>query len=166
MSLLGETKVIIKGKRRQPTPVKTSELDRDMFVLSFDFAKQEAVFVKLKTVNIVRERTCGVKIKTVKGDVKLSGDNQVMTQRGWLSAGDVNVNDTLYTFVDMLSGQFLKTISPERDKQIIEKYCRCVEPVGVLEVKETTEEESCGLEMANNNNNLGCFFTDMILVSK
>ena len=163
MGLLScDSRVLTKGKWKRVTASKFYELKDAVDVISFDFGKQEAFYTRAKKIQVLKDVVV-VRIKTSKGDMKATPDKKIMTQRGWVEARDININDTLYTFVDFCSGQFSKTTYPKREQQIIERYARCVEPVFVLENKEEEKKEDVfDIEVLDHL----CFFTDMVLMSQ
>jgi hypothetical protein len=65
-------------------------------VVGYDFKKKEPVVTNAQNLGKTRQNAKIVKIKTAKGDIRLTPDHEVMTQRGWVKAGELNKGDKVY----------------------------------------------------------------------
>jgi ribonucleoside-diphosphate reductase alpha chain len=70
--------------------------DPELIVVAYDFERKEIVEAKAKNLGITRSQAEIVKVKTKNGEIKLTPDHEVMTNRGWVKAKDLNAGDKVY----------------------------------------------------------------------
>jgi len=95
--LSGDTYVYIVEKDDSIKKVKIKDVvEKDIRVITYDFNKQEIALVKAKNLGITRSNSKVIKVKTSKGSVSLTPDHEIMTNRGWIQAKDLQKGDKVY----------------------------------------------------------------------
>lgn len=86
--------------------------DRKLRIMSYDFENKQTIVTSAINLGKTRENAKVIKVKTPKGDIRLTPDHKVMTQRGWVKAGELVKGDKIYR----LKGQTNETGNKQTDR--------------------------------------------------
>jgi len=169
--LSGDTLVYVVENNDSIKKIKIKDIkDENVNIVSYDFQKQKVIIVNAKNLGITRSNTKIIKIKTTKGEIKLTPDHEIMTNRGWIQAKDLQSGDKVYKIKKLNNKSFLtsevnnKLIYPSRKEQIllIEKDNKELEEIEILSVDKVEDlEDVYDFNVPKHH----CFFTDELLVS-
>jgi len=160
--LTGDTKVYVvedgKVKLRRIDSVR----DKNVNAISYDFEHKKVVVAKANNLGKTRQNAKVVKVRTAKGEIKLTPDHQVMTNRGWIRASELKKGDKVYRLKDFVLANNANNANkyPIREEQIC-AYSDEIEEVEVLDVEIVNDEDVYDWNIPRHH----CFFTEEMLVS-
>lgn len=94
--LTGDTKVYVKEGNSISLKRIDSIEEGDAKVMTYDFEKRTVTASRATFLGKTRQNTKVVKLKTAKGEIRLTPDHEVMTNRGWIRASDIQKGDKVY----------------------------------------------------------------------
>jgi hypothetical protein len=94
--LTADMRVAVVGRDKKLYWIKIGEIkDKDVDVVTYDFEKQKIDVARAKNLGMTRSNSDVISVKTKSGELKLTPDHEVMTQRGWVKAGNLKPGDKI-----------------------------------------------------------------------
>lgn len=162
--VVGSTNVYVKEGKKTVLKRVDRIKEGSAKILSYDFEKRKPVFAKATFLGKTRQNAKVVKLKTAKGEIRLTPDHEVMTSRGWIKAADIQKGDKIYRVkvIGGVSGEFGDSQTyPGRTSQVVVPDGN-VEEIEVLGMEECEEgEDVYDFSVPKHH----AFFTEEALVS-
>jgi ribonucleoside-diphosphate reductase alpha chain len=94
--LTGDTLVyIVENEEIKKIPISDIS-NADVKVIAYDFSSHKVIEVPAKNLGVTRSRAQTIKVKTKNGEIRLTPDHEIMTNRGWIKAKDLKQGDKVY----------------------------------------------------------------------
>ena len=95
--LSGDTLVCVVEDDESISRVKIKDIkSKTVKVVAYDFKEQKIVFVDAKNLGVTRSNAKVIKVKTANGEITLTPDHEIMTNKGWIKAKDLKSGDKVY----------------------------------------------------------------------
>lgn len=94
--VVGSTRVYIKERGMVVLKRIDQVKEGKATVLSYDFERRMPYLTKATFLGKTRDGAKVVKLRTARGEIRMTPDHEVMTNRGWVRAADIQKGDKVY----------------------------------------------------------------------